>query len=49
MKQFNNDKARLAGELFMQGYNCSQSVICAWAADIGLERETLLQRRSFTS
>ena len=46
MKQFNNDKARLAGELFMQGYNCSQSVICAWAADIGLERETALRLSS---
>lgn len=27
-------------ELFTSGYNCAQSVICAYADDIGIDRET---------
>ena len=46
MKKFNENKAKLAGELFMQGYNCSQSVIAAWAEEIGLDRETALRLSS---
>ncbi len=36
MKKYNENKARLAGEYFMQGYNCSQAVVAAWAEDMGL-------------
>ena len=43
MKQFNNDKARIAGEYFMKGYNCSQSVIAAWADEVGLDLNTALR------
>jgi hypothetical protein len=32
MKKYSEDKARLAGEYFMQGYNCSQAVVAAIAA-----------------
>ena len=46
MKKFNENKAKLAGELFMQGYNCSQSVIAAWAEEIGLDMETALRLSS---
>jgi C_GCAxxG_C_C family probable redox protein len=42
MKKYDENKAKLAGELFMQGYNCSQSVIAAWADEIGLDRQTAL-------
>ena len=37
MKKYSEDKARLAGEYFMQGYNCSQAVVAAWAEDMGLD------------
>ena len=43
MKKYDENKAKLAGELFTQGYNCSQSVIAAWAEDIGLDRDTALR------
>ena len=43
MKKFNENKAKLAGELFMQGYNCSQSVVGAWAEEIGLDKNTALK------
>lgn len=42
MKKYDENKAKLAGELFAQGYNCSQSVIAAWADEIGLDRQTAL-------
>ncbi len=31
------DHAKRAQELFYQGYNCAQSVFCAFAEDMGLE------------
>lgn len=34
------EKAR---ELFLQGYNCSQSVFCAFAEDYGMSHETALK------
>lgn len=43
MKKYDENKAKLAGELFLRGYNCSQSVIAAWAEDIGLDRDTALR------
>ena len=42
MSKFDENKAKSAGELFSQGYNCSQSVIAAWADEIGLDRQTAL-------
>lgn len=32
--------SKIAGELFAQGYNCSQSVLLAFADDIDISRET---------
>ena len=37
------EKAKQAGELFMQGYNCSQSVVAAWASEVGLDADTALK------
>lgn len=39
----NDEKSKKALELFYQGYNCSQSVIGAWADEIGLDLETALR------
>lgn len=39
----NEEKARKAKEYFMQGYNCSQSVVAAWCGEIGLDIETALK------
>ena len=36
------EKQRMAAELFMQGYNCAQSVCGAFADELGISRETLL-------
>lgn len=41
-----NPHALKALELFKQGYNCSQSVVGAWADDIGLPLETALKLSS---
>ncbi|MGN0595589.1 MAG: C-GCAxxG-C-C family protein [Hominimerdicola sp.] len=38
-----NQKKQKAMELFKQGYNCSQSVIGAWAEEMGLDLETALK------
>lgn len=35
-----------ARELFKQGYNCAQSVFCAYAEDIGMDFETALKLSS---
>ncbi len=43
MKKINEEKAKLAGELFSQGYNCSQSVVAAWADEIGLDMDTAMK------
>ena len=43
MKKYSEDKARLAGEYFMQGYNCSQAVVAAWAEDMGLDMHTAMR------
>lgn len=37
------NKKERARELFLQGYNCSQSVFCAFAADYGIEPELALR------
>jgi len=39
----NEEKARKAKEYFLQGYNCSQSVVAAWCDEIGLDMETALK------
>ncbi|MDO4944932.1 MAG: C-GCAxxG-C-C family protein [Ruminococcus sp.] len=39
----NEEKAIKAKEYFMQGYNCSQSVVAAWCGEIGLDIETALK------
>ena len=43
MKKYDENKAKSAGELFSQGYNCSQSVVGAWAEEIGLDKNTALK------
>lgn len=43
MKRFDEEKARLAGELFAKGYNCSQAVVAAWADDVGLDVDTAMK------
>lgn len=40
---YGSEKGRRAVELFRQGYNCSQSVVGAWAEDIGLNFETAVK------
>ncbi len=40
------DKAKIAEELFLQGYNCSQSVLAAFSDELGLDRETALKLSS---
>ena len=37
------NKKEKARELFLQGYNCSQSVFCAFAEDFGIEKEQALK------
>ncbi len=38
-----SDKAERAAELFQKGYNCSQSVIGAYAEELGVPEETALR------
>lgn len=38
-----NKYSKKAGELFREGYNCAQSVFCAFADDLGLDFETALK------
>lgn len=38
--------SKKAGELFLQGYNCAQSVFCAFAEDLGIDFETALKLSS---
>ncbi|MDO5398507.1 MAG: C-GCAxxG-C-C family protein [bacterium] len=38
-----SEKARVAMELFKQGYNCSQAVVGAWADEIGVDFETAVK------
>jgi len=40
------DKAKIAEELFQQGYNCSQSVLAAFSDELGMDRETALRLSS---
>ncbi len=40
------DKAKIAEELFLQGYNCSQSVLAAFSDELGMDRETALKLSS---
>lgn len=35
-----SEKARCAMKLFKEGYNCSQSVLGAWCAELGLDMKT---------
>lgn len=39
----NEEKARKAREYFLQGYNCSQSVLAAWCEELGLDMNTALR------
>ncbi len=36
-----SEKAKLAQHLYEEGYNCSQAVFCAFADDLGLDRQTV--------
>ena len=36
-------KGKMAREMFLQGYNCSQSVVAAFCEEIGLPQEILLK------
>ncbi len=35
-----NEYSKRAGELFRQGYNCAQSVFCAFAEEVGMDFDT---------
>lgn len=39
-------KGELAYNLFLEGYNCSQAVVCAFCDEVGLDRETALKLAS---
>lgn len=41
-----DERTQLAQELFSQGYNCSQSVVAAWADAYGLDRDLALRLSS---
>ncbi|MCD7742545.1 MAG: C-GCAxxG-C-C family protein [Ruminococcus sp.] len=38
-----SEKGKRAYELFLQGYNCSQAVVGAWADEIGLDFDTAIK------
>lgn len=40
------DKVQTAEQLFLQGFNCSQSVLAAFSEEIGMDRETALRLSS---
>lgn len=46
MKKFSDKKNLSAKELFESGYNCSQSVFCAFCEDFGIDFETGLKLSS---
>lgn len=41
-----NKYSKRAGELFRSGYNCAQSVFCAFSDDLGLDFDTALKLSS---
>ena len=41
-----NKYSEKAGKLFREGYNCAQSVFCAFADDLGIDFETALKLSS---
>ena len=41
-----NKYSEKAGELFREGYNCAQSVFCAFAEDLGIDFKTALKLSS---
>lgn len=41
-----NKYSKKAGELFRQGYNCAQSVFCAFADEVGMDFDTALKLSS---
>jgi len=41
-----NEKVKVAEDLFLQGYNCSQSVFAAFSDEVGFDRETALKLTS---
>ena len=41
-----NKYSKKAGELFRQGYNCAQSVFCAFSNDLDMDFETALKLSS---
>ena len=41
-----NKYSKKAGELFRQGYNCAQSVFCAFTDEIGMDFDTALKLSS---
>ena len=43
---FMEDKAKKAEELFLSGYNCAQSVFCAFCEDFGIDFEVGLKMTS---
>ncbi len=40
------DKVKKAGDLFLEGYNCAQSLFCAFCEDFGIDFETGLKMSS---
>lgn len=40
------DKVKKAGDLFLKGYNCAQSVFCAFCEDFNIDFETGLKMSS---
>ena len=41
-----NKYSKKAGELFRQGYNCAQSVFCAFTDEVGMDFDTALKLSS---
>ncbi len=41
-----DDKVKIAEDLFLQGYNCSQAVLAAFSDETGLDRDTALKLSS---
>ena len=40
-----NEKAEQARELFLSGHNCAQSVYAAFAEDMGMSHEELMEKK----
>jgi len=43
MSKGNNDKAKEAEAIFLEGFNCAQAMAAAFGPELGIERETALK------